>query len=186
MEIQSIVRHELRKTSKTFIHFGLLILITGIVAIAHSISTGNISTIVMGIYLVIAGSFRLIFSIVTFFLGSGFARHLYALLMLIAGIWLVVHPEMGLQTLTTLMAIFFIIDGITSVFYSLSLMSVGGRFNLFIGGILTGLLGILILLKWPESSKYFLGIYVGVKLIFDGVALALTGKAIRKSNNEHA
>jgi len=52
---------------------------------------------------------------------------------------------------------------------------------LLISGVIGVVLGVLIFTKWPESSNYALGIYLGVKLIVDGLMLALTGHAVRKS-----
>ena len=88
---------------------------------------------------------------------------------------------MGLEALTLVMAIYFIIDGITGFVYSFSLMPIGVGIYLLIGGIVGVILGVLILSKWPESSNYALGIYLGIKLIIDGLILALTGHAVRKS-----
>ena len=113
--------------------------------------------------------------------GSMVLRWLLALLMIFAGVWVVSNTEMGLLALTLVMGIYFIIDGLITIFYSFSLRSFGGGLFLLINGILGFLIGILIYSHWPESSTYAIGIYLGIKLILDGTALAITGYVLRKS-----
>ena len=60
-------------------------------------------------------------------------------------------------------------------------MPIGGGFFLLISGIITLLLGIMIYSRWPESSTYIIGIYLGIKLALDGLTLFLSGKAIKKT-----
>ena len=90
-------------------------------------------------------------------------------------------PDVGLEVLTMIMAIYFIIDGITEIVFSFSLMPIGGGLYLLISGVMGVALGILIFTKWLESSYCVLGIYLGIKLMLDGLMLSLTGNAVHKS-----
>ena len=180
METQSVIRTEIRKKSKWVILTGILSLLLGIVAMLYPENIGKISTVIIGAFLVTGGSIRILFSYLSTSIGSLLLRYLFALLMVIAGIYVISDPEMGLETLTLVIAIYFIVDGLTSIAYSFSLMPIGGGMFLLLSGIISGALGILVLVKWPESSNYFIGIYVGVKLFIDGMLLALTGYTIRK------
>jgi uncharacterized membrane protein HdeD (DUF308 family) len=181
METESTIKSELLKASKSVIIIGILALILGIVALIYPASVGKISTVVIGVFLVIGALFRLSFAFLSYTIGSMLLKYLYALLMLIAGVWIVMNPYMGLEALTIVMAVYFIIDGVTAAIYSFSLGPVGGGLYLLLSGIIGVVLGIVIFTKWPESSNYVLGIYLGIKLIFDGLALVLTGGAVRKS-----
>ena len=169
------------KTSKPVIIIGILALLLGIIAIIYPAVIGKISVVVIGVFLVIGGLLRLTFSVVSFSMGSLIMRFLYGLLMIIAGIWIIMNPDMGLEALTLIMAIYFIVDGITGLVYSFSLMPIGGGIYLLISGIVGIVLGILIFYRWPESSNYALGIYLGIKLIIDGLTLSLTAYSVRKT-----
>ena len=114
-------------------------------------------------------------------MGALFSRYLYGILMIIGGIWVIGNPDMGLEALTVVMAVYFIIDGLTQLIYSLSLMPIGGGMFLLLSGLIGIGLGVLIFMKFPESSSYAIGIYLGIKLIVDGITLALTGKAVYKT-----
>lgn len=110
-------------------------------------------------------------------------RYLFAIIMIIAGVAMVTNSDMGLEALTLLMAVYFIIDGVAELFYAHSLRKIGrGRF-LFIGGIASLILGILVYSKWPESSRYAIGLLLGVKFLLDGFSLTTMGYFLRKALN---
>lgn len=160
---------------------GILLLILGIVAIVYPEGFGKISAVTIGVFMVIGGVLRLTFAIVSISMGSMLVRYLYGLLMIIGGVYIVMNPVMGLEALTILMAVYFIIDGFTEVIYSFSLMPIGGGMFLLFSGFIGIVLGVLIFSKWPESSSYAIGIYLGIKLIVDGLMLTLTGNAVKKA-----
>lgn len=171
----------IRKASKSVIYMGLLALLLGILALIYPTGIGKFSAIVIGVFFIVAGSFRMFFAIASFSIGSMILRYLYAILMIIAGIWIILNPEMSLEFLTLLMAVYFIIDGITEISYSISLTPVGGGLYLLLSGVIGIVLGGLIFIKWPESSNYALGIYLGIKLVVDGLMLFITGITIKKT-----
>lgn len=176
---ESTLQTAIGKSIKSIIIIGVLILVLGILAVVYPEGFGKFSVMTLGVLMVIGGVLRLSFAIFTYSMGSMFMRYLYALLMIFAGVWLVSNPDMGLSALTVVMAAYFIIDGITEVGYSFSLMPIGGGIYLLISGAISIIIGVLIYTHWPESSNYVLGIYIGIKLIIDGLMLTLTGKTLK-------
>ena len=103
--------------------------------------------------------------------------------MIIAGVALITNAGMGLEALTLLMAIYFIVDGIAELFYAYSLRKIGRGKFLFIGGVASLILGILVYSKWPESSRYAIGLLLGIKFLLDGFSLTTMGYFLRKALN---
>jgi uncharacterized membrane protein HdeD (DUF308 family) len=87
---------------------------------------------------------------------------------------------MGMTTLTIVLGVMFIIDGISQVTFSFFLKPVGGGMML-LNGIIGILLGILIFAKWPASGEWAIGLLVGIKLVIDGVALLSLGIVGKKA-----
>jgi uncharacterized membrane protein HdeD (DUF308 family) len=172
----------IKKSSKTIILFGALIVFLGIIGIIYPAAVGKVAAVTIGIFLVIAGIFRLSIAFLSSTMGMAILRFLLAIFMIIAGGWTIGNPEMGLEALTMVLAIFFIIDGLTEIGYSLTLIPIGGGAWFLFSGIISVILGVLIFSKWPESSNYALGLYVGIKLLFDGLSFALTGWALGKAS----
>ena len=172
---------KLTKASRSIMIMGGLILLLGILALIYPASFGKFTTIIIGVLIVTGGFLRLLFAFTAPSVGSMIFRYLFAILMIIAGVALITNADMGLEALTLLMAIYFIIDGIAELFYAYSLRKIGrGRF-LFIGGIASLVLGILVYAKWPESSRYAIGLLLGVKFLLDGFSLTTMGYFLRKS-----
>ncbi len=179
--METVISKGIKRTTKPVILIGLLVLLLGIVAVAYPAGIGKFTTIVIGVFLVLGGVIRLTFAIISISMGSLLMRYLYAILMIVAGIWVISNPNVSLSILTLIMAVYFIIDGINEIAYSFTLMPVGGGLYLLTSGVVAIALGILVFLKWPESSNYALGIYLGIKLIFDGAMLSMAGYSVRKA-----
>jgi uncharacterized membrane protein HdeD (DUF308 family) len=95
--------------------------------------------------------------------------------MLIVGIWLIINPNMGMVTLTLILAIMFIVDGVSEISFSSFLKPVGGGGTMLITGILDVLLGLVIWIQWPASGAWAIGVIVGIKLITNGISLLALG-----------
>ena len=93
------ISEKLQKFSKSLTYTGILLLILGIIAVAYPAGVGNITAIVIGIFMVTGGVLRMIFSVASFSMGSMLLRYLYAFLMVIAGIWIISNPEISLNFL---------------------------------------------------------------------------------------
>ena len=50
-----------------------------------------------------------------------------------------------------------------------------------LNGVITLILGILVLNSWPSSSFWLIGLYVGISLLFSGISLLAAGLATRKA-----
>jgi uncharacterized membrane protein HdeD (DUF308 family) len=101
--------------------------------------------------------------------------------MFFSGIWMILNPDMWVNILSIFMAVYFIADGISSISYSFTMVPVTGGAYLLAEGIISIILGILIWAHWPATGKFALSIYVGIKLLFNGMALIMTGKLLKRS-----
>ena len=52
-----------------------------------------------------------------------------------------------------------------------------------VSGIVTLLLGLIIIARWPVNSVYILGLFLGVDLIVNGVGTLMFGLALREKKN---
>ena len=181
METAPNQKEKLKKASKSVMIMGGLILLLGILALIYPTGFGKFTTIVIGVLIVTGGFLRLMFAVTAPSVGSMILRYLFAILMIIAGVAMITNADMGLEALTLLIAIYFIVDGIAELFYAYSLRKIGRGKFLFIGGIVSLILGILVYSKWPESSRYAIGLLLGVKFLMDGFSLTTMGYFLRKA-----
>jgi len=181
MELKDKFLNSLKSSSKKIIMFAVILIILGILSITLPAYSGMTITVILGILFVIGGALRTTFAFVTTSWGSAILRFLFGLVMFFGGIWLVMNPDMGMTTLTIILAVMFVVDGISQVMFSFFLKPIGGGTMMLLDGILGIVLGILIFVKWPASGEWAIGLLVGIKLLIDGIALLTLGMVGKKT-----
>jgi len=97
------------------------------------------------------------------------------------GGYLIMHPVMGVASLTLILASLFLIEGILDIILFFKMRSLGGSSWVLVDGIITLLLGLLIYMQWPSSSAWAIGTLVGVSMIISGVSRVMLSLALRKT-----
>lgn len=164
-----------------FLAWGVALLLLGILAISYSTFTTLVSVMTFGFFLLFAGVLVIIDSF-HFWKGKGgsfFLQLLMGLLYLIVGLSFIFSPMLGSLSLTFLMGTLFLILGIYRIFGSWSFGLPGKGWILF-SGLITLLLGILILTGWPITATYIIGLFLGIDLLFLGMNYIMMAFAVRK------
>ena len=181
MAIKESFLNSLQSASKKVIIFAVVLIVLGILSVILPAYSGITITVILGVLLVIGGALRTTFAFVTTSWGSAILRFLFGLVMFLGGFWLIFNPDMGTITLTIILAVMFIVDGISEVMFSFFLKPIGGGGMMLLNGIVSIVLGILIWVKWPASSEWAIGLMVGIKLVIDGIALLTLGMVGKKA-----
>jgi uncharacterized membrane protein HdeD (DUF308 family) len=159
----------IKKNSGWFIAWGIALLILGIIAVSLATLSTLASVVILGIFITIAG--------IVLFIGTLHSwRHKWgeflwnlfiSILYIAAGVWLLTHPGYAAMALTLMLGVFYICLG-----FFRTLSSAVLRFPewgwVFFSGLVTLLLGIVILMYWPAASLFIIGLIVGIDLIFLG------------------
>lgn len=189
MEASSTKNRDLsffRRGSTWFSLWGIALIALGIAAIYASTLTTMVTVFLIGLVLFIGG---VVVAIDTFTFWwsrwDGFLVHLLmAIIYLVAGFLLMKSPLLGSISITLFLGVMYIILGIFRIAYALSMRMLRWGWSLF-NGVLTLLLGLLILANWPASSLFILGLFVGIDLLFLGWAYLMIGvaaKSIARAN----
>jgi len=94
-----------------------------------------------------------------------------------------IHPAIILGVLGLLIAIYFLISGFTSMVLSFELQSSAKAFSLF-NGVISFVLGIIVLTNWPFSSAWVIGLIIGISFLFDGIALLSISNQLNKNQEK--
>ena len=144
---------------------GVALILFGILSVIAPLFTGTALTIVVGVLMIAAGITRGIFA----FKAQTFGE----------GVFLLARPLIGLASLTMVLAAFFFADGIIEAIYAFKLRPVKGWGWMLFSGIVSGLLGFLIMYQWPVSGTWAIGVLVGVRLISTGSSVIALGSLAR-------
>jgi uncharacterized membrane protein HdeD (DUF308 family) len=152
-----------------FISIGILSIILGTVAILFPLWATLSLELFIGVLLLIVGVLEL-FRI--FFDGStgNMVKGIYGVMAIIAGLLLLLYPLEGMFTLTSVLAFFFLVGGIFKASAALTIRPGYGWGWMLTSGIISVLLGIVVLAALPASALWVLGILFGIDLLFLGAA----------------
>ena len=173
----------MRQASTWSVLWGVLLIVLGAVAIASPMIAAVAVNVVVAWLLVVAGIAHLAVAFHTRAAGSAVWRTLVGLAYVAFGVYLVVHPVIGVASLTLLLGSLFLVEGILDVALYFQLRAVGAAGWFLLDGIVTLLLGLLIYLQWPSSSAWAIGTLVGASLIISGVSRVMMSLAVRKATD---
>jgi len=93
-------------------------------------------------------------------------------LYLIAGLVMLSNPVLGLATLTLILGAFFLADGIVEIYMAWTVRPESNWAGLLFSGVLSLALAGLILVGWPGTAAWAVGLLLGVNLLTTGIAMA--------------
>jgi uncharacterized membrane protein HdeD (DUF308 family) len=173
------------KTASTAVTvWGVLTILLGIFAMAAPLVTGLALAVLIGISLVVAGLVQTIYALQAGSLGRGIVRFIFGGVTVLAGLAIIGQPGIALATLTLFLAVYFVIDGLTTLFASTAVAGGQGKGLLIFNGVVTLALGIMIWRGWPISGVWAIGILVGIRLLFSGMTMMALGAVGRNVSKE--
>jgi uncharacterized membrane protein HdeD (DUF308 family) len=170
-----------RSASGWSIVWGILLLLCGFLAIVMPLASSIGLVIVLGWLILLAAVWHLIFAFQTRGVGNILWQVLLAIVYGIASLYLLWHPLLGLLTLTLVLAIFFLFEGVLEIILYFNIHSRPNAGWVLFDGIITLILGLLIWTHWPFTSVWVIGTLVGISLIFSGISRIMLSSALRKS-----
>jgi uncharacterized membrane protein HdeD (DUF308 family) len=160
--------------------WGLVMVVCGILAICLPLASSLGIVLVLAWVILFAGISHLVFAFQSSSVGGFFWKLLLAILYGAAGIYMLMHPLLAVVTLTLVLAIFLIVEGIMEIIFYFSIRNVQHSGWVLFDAIVTLILGILIKVHWPSSSIWVIGTLVGISLIFSGISRFMLSLAFRR------
>ena len=171
---------EAGKKSFWFIALGLIVFLLGGFAAANLFVATVISVLFVGGMMIAGGILEIIHSFGVKTWGSFVLWFLTGVLYTIAGILTFYNPLLATAILTLFIAISLIAAGLVRIWAGISQRNSSGWGWMVAAGIMTLLVGLLIMLRWPVNSLWVIGIFLAVDLMFQGLAYFTYGLGMRR------
>ena len=168
---------QIRRSWGWFLVFGVLLMILGVVCIAEAQIATTFSILALGWVLVISGVLWLVNSFYAFSWHGFFLFLLNGLIRGVTGYLLIRHPNAGAEGVTILLAALFIVGGLFRAIGSSVIQFPRWGWTMF-SGLVSLALGIYLMVIWQTASTFFVGMIIGIDLIFDGASLVGFAAAI--------
>jgi uncharacterized membrane protein HdeD (DUF308 family) len=169
---------QVRRSWGWFLVGGILLSVLGVVCVVKAQTATTFSILALGWVLAISGAIWLINSFYAFSWHGFFLYLLNALIRGAIGYLLIRHPDAGAQGVTMVLAALFIVGGLFRTVGASVIRFPRWGWTVF-SGLVSFALGVYLLATWPAASTYFVGVVIGVDLIFDGASLVGFASAIR-------
>jgi uncharacterized membrane protein HdeD (DUF308 family) len=171
--IQAAVAARLHEHWVLFLVEGIVLLALGFLAILIPAVATLAVAILIGWVFLLSGAVGLV---TTFWMreAPGFWWSLFSGLVGIgAGVVLLAFPLSGAVSLTLILILFFILEGIASIMFALDhKRELSGRWGwMLASGVVDLLLAVLLLAGLPGTAAWAIGLLVGINMVFGGSAL---------------
>jgi uncharacterized membrane protein HdeD (DUF308 family) len=171
--LQSAVANSLHAHWRLFLAEGIILFILGILAIVVPPIATIAVEVLIGWLLLMSGIVGLISTFRT--RGApGFGWSLLsAVIGTVAGIVLLAWPLSGALSLTLILTVFLVLEGVVSILYALEhKRELSGRWGMMLfSGVVDLFLAGIIFAGLPGTAAWAIGLLVGINLVFGGSAL---------------
>jgi uncharacterized membrane protein HdeD (DUF308 family) len=170
----------LRAKSGWIIALGVIYVIAGLIALASIVEATVVSVFIVGIMMLIAG----VAEVINAFQVKSWGKFVFWLLLgalyIVAGFVTFENPLLAAAILTLILGVALITSGIMRTILAFSVKEGVPWIWILVSGLITLLLGIVILVHWPVSSLYILGLFLGIDLVFAGAGWIGLGLGLRR------
>ncbi len=170
----------LHAKSGWIIALGVIYLLAGFIALGSVVMATVASVFVVGVMMIIAGVAEVFSAFQIKSWGKFLLWVLLGVLYIIAGFVTFENPLLAAALLTLILGASLVASGIMRIILALSMKSETPWIWVALSGVITLLLGLLILARWPVSSLYILGLFLGIDLIMAGAGWIGLGFGLRR------
>jgi uncharacterized membrane protein HdeD (DUF308 family) len=161
---------EVRKSWGWFLLSGIVLMALGAACIAKAQTATTFSILALGWILAVSGVIWLVGALQTWTWSGFFLYLLNAIIRCATGYLLIRHPDAGAAAVTMLIASLFIVGGLFRTVGASVIQFPRWGWTVF-AGLVSVALGVYLFTTWTATSAYFVGLAIGIDLVFDGAAL---------------
>jgi uncharacterized membrane protein HdeD (DUF308 family) len=168
-----------RKHAAWSIFMGVLDAAVGVFLILYPLATAKVTTVLLGWALMFVGVAQFVFALHSQTPRNFFLRIIGAALFGITGIALAFAPMAGVEALTGLLGTLLLVQAGLATVTASQIRPLAGWGWFLADAVISLILGTLILVKWPSSSLWAIGTFVGVAVLVGGVARIMIAAKLR-------
>jgi membrane protein HdeD len=154
--------------------FGGLLVVIGLAILGNVAVATRVSVQFLGWMLVIAGIVGLLVAALGFRTAMARASALGGAMSLVAGLICLRNVEAAALTLTLVVGSLFLLAGVMRLFAAAATPE--NRVVMVVGGVVSTVLGLVVLLNLVEASYSLLGVLLGIQVVADGIVMMVAGR----------
>ena len=147
---------------------GFVYVVAGFIALGSVMMATVASVLVVGVMMIVAGVAEIINAFQVKSWGKFLIWALLGVLYIVAGFVTFENPLFAAVLLTLILGASLVASGAVRIFLAFNMKRETPWVWVALSGVITLLLGLLILARWPINSIYILGLFLGIDLIMAG------------------
>ena len=169
--MREAMRQTVKRHSLWYLFQGGLMILAGILALLFPVASSIAAVVFLGWLLIACGLFQALGLI-----GAGGAPHFWlqllsVVLFLLIGALFLRNPGESLLTLTLLLIVLFMVEGMSKIVLALTIRPFPNWIWVLLSGIVGIVLALVLWASMPVASAWLLGALLGIELISEGAAL---------------
>ena len=178
--MRQAMRDTVRRHSLWYLIQGGLMIIGGILALIYPVISSVAVVALLGWVLIISGIVQGISIIGARSVPHFWLQLVSVVLSIIVGILFLSNPAEGLLTLTFLLIVFFMVEGISKIIFALTIRPFPNWGWVLGSGVIGVLIAIFLLGNLSGAALWLLGILLGIQLIAEGAAIGYLAWQVRQ------
>ena len=160
---------------------GVLLVIFGFLGLNSVIGVTLISIVFIGFMFLVAGVLQFVDVSKSKQWKPALWHGLIALLYFIGGVLIIWDPVLASTVITALIGWTLVVIGLVRLVMSISLHGTRGWVFTLLSSLAAIILGGIILMQWPMSSLWVIGMFISIELLLNGLSYFIMAMAMRKS-----
>jgi uncharacterized membrane protein HdeD (DUF308 family) len=161
---------------------GVVYVIAGFIALGSVVVATVASVLVVGVMMIVAGVAEVFSAFQVKSWGKFLLWVLLGALYILAGFATFENPLLAAALLTLVLGASLVASGIMRIVLAFSMKQETPWIWVVLSGVITLLLGLLILAHWPVSSIFVLGLFLGIDLIMAGASWIGIGLGLHRGH----
>ncbi len=167
--------HHLRSKWGWIVALGALMLAGGLFAL-YDVTTATLVTVFyVGAAMLVAGAMEIITAIQIRPWTRALLWGAIGVITIVAGFLVFRDPLLAAVSLTAIIGVALVVAGLFKLVLAWHIRDVGPWGLVAFSGVISIVLGGMILAQWPMSGLYILGLFLAINLIFEGVSWITVG-----------
>ena len=179
--MREAMREAVKRHSLWYLVQSALMILGGILALFYPILSSFAVVLFLGWVLILSGVVQGISLIGAQNVPHFWLQLVSVVLSVIVGVLFLRHPGEGLLTLTLLLIVFFMVEGMSKIMFALTIRPFPNWGWVLVSGVIGILLSFYLWASLPVTAIWLLGVLLGIQLICEGVALGYLAWQVRQS-----
>lgn len=177
------MRQTVKRHAPWYLIQGALLIVAGILSVIYPAIASGTVIVLLGWLLIGSGVLQGISLIGARHAPQFWLQLISIILAILIGFLFLRDPEQALVTITLLLSVFFMIEGISKVVFALTIRPFPNWFWLLASGLVGIVLSVILLANLPGTALWLIGLLLGIKLISVGAAMAYLAWRVRRADS---